>query len=98
MRISTTFSIERGEDVIELTLVGDFMPGHPGRTYGPPEDCFPPEEAEAEVDDILFNGKSWDGKLTPEELKEATDALLDAGLSGAGSPDPDDYYDSKYDR
>ena len=38
----------------EAVITGVFTPGDPGRTYGPPEDCYPPEGAEFEITGVSF--------------------------------------------
>lgn len=99
MKVTTQFCVERGEEEVELTLVGQFSPGDPGKVSGPPENCWPPEPAEAEVEQVLKDGKPWDGKLTEEEEDAAVEALLKAGDdSFDDGPDPDDFYDSRFDR
>lgn len=42
----------------DLTVVGDYTPGVAGHTYGPPEDCYPEEPSNFEIEDILVNGCS----------------------------------------
>ena len=33
------------DDECEAEIVADYTPGDPGKTYGPPERCYPPESA-----------------------------------------------------
>ena len=42
----------------DITVVGDYSPGQRGRTDGPPEDCYPDEPSNFEIEDILVNGCS----------------------------------------
>ena len=42
----------------DLTVIGAYFPGQRGRTSGPPEDCFPEEPSDFEIEDILVNGCS----------------------------------------
>lgn len=35
----------------------DVTPYDPGRTYGPPEKCYPPEGGECEIVSVKLNGK-----------------------------------------
>lgn len=45
--------IEREDCEITLEVSGSWRPGCEGRTNGPPEDCYPPEGPEAEVEDAI---------------------------------------------
>lgn len=38
------------DDEEYIVVVKSYTPGKPGRTYGNPEDCYPPEPPEAEFD------------------------------------------------
>ena len=54
--VSYEFEIEREDVEITLEVSGSWTPGDPGRTYGPIEDCYPPEPPEAEVEDAVITG------------------------------------------
>ena len=75
----TKILIEREIDgemrALEIVVQGDVRPGSPGRTYGPPEDCY--EAESAEVDDIkaTLNGQPFE--LTDSELDTADEAILE---------------------
>jgi len=49
-RVTTSIEYDGGSYLAEVTL--KCCPGSPGRTYGDPDDCYPPEPPTAEVDDI----------------------------------------------
>lgn len=98
MRVSANFSVERDDQEIELVVRGSYSPGSPGKVWGPPEDCYPPEPAEVEIEEILKDGQPWDGQLTDEEEKAAEEALMASAEDADFGPDPDERYDSRFDR
>ena len=59
---------EDGEEEIEVSLVGHYTPGSPGRTYGPPEDCYPAEPEDVELEVALVDGKPFELTEHEEEL------------------------------
>lgn len=90
------FGVERGEEEVILTIRGNVSPYVPAKTWGPPENCYPAEGGEAEIEVVLLNGKPWDGELTDEERERAEEALQEkAADDGYDGPDPDDYYDDR---
>lgn len=91
-----TFEVERGEDetykVLSLEITGHVSPYVPAKTWGPPENCYPAEGGEVEIESILLDGKVWDGELTDAERESAEEQLSEYAMED-GRPDPDDYYD-----
>lgn len=75
-KISSTVTVERNGVEIDLSVKGEFYPEVEGRLNGPPEDCYPGEDANAEILEVLFEGKIWDGTLTPAEEKLAINNLI----------------------
>lgn len=53
----------------------------PGRTYGPPEDCYPPESDTEIISVVDEDGKDWEDNLTDSErefiLQEIEDRVTD---------------------
>lgn len=97
MQYEVEFSVERGEEEVMLTIRGNVSKYIPAKTWGPPENCYPAEGGEAEVEEILLNGKPWDGELTGKEQEKAEEALQEkaANDDDYDGPDPDDYYDDR---
>ena len=54
-------------DVV-VTIVFDYTPYDSGRISGPPEDCYPPEGGEAEINEIYINRNEISHMLTPRCL------------------------------
>jgi hypothetical protein len=58
-KITTSVRRDEGSYLVEVML--RCHPGDPGRTYGEPYDCYPPEPAYGEVEDILVVDIEDDG-------------------------------------
>lgn len=48
-------------------LVTSYIPYDPGRTYGPPEQCYPPEGGEMEFE--LYDRKGYRAKWLEQKLE-----------------------------
>lgn len=97
-KVTSSFLVEREGKEIELKVDGRYTPGIEGRTWGPPEDSYEGEPADAEIEMVWLGGHPWTGELTDAETEEATEALLAVGdEDGPDGPDPDDD-DSRMDR
>ncbi len=65
----------------------------PGRTWGPPESCYP-DEGDTELISITDeDGNDWEDKLTVKERDSVMDLIQENVSAGLDGPDPDDYYD-----
>lgn len=65
----------------------------PGKTYGPPENCYP-DEGEVEITSCIGpDGKDWEDQLTHSEHDAITEMIDENVRDGLDGPDPDDYYD-----
>lgn len=53
-------ALPNGDEVAELEFTATFSAYHPGRLYGPPEDCFPPEGGELEDLHVRYDGQMFD--------------------------------------
>lgn len=63
-------------------------PYDPGRTYGPPEKCYPPEGGECEILSVKLNGvevKDWEKSID----KDMEEAIAVAAVENAPGPDDD---------
>jgi len=80
VEISTTVQHpEWGElDTIVECVV---YPGMPGKTYGRPEDCYPSEPAEVEIQKVVVDGEEHDGKEVSWELVRLEDIEADAVMA-----------------
>jgi hypothetical protein len=76
--VEIDFYVERDEEEIELQIKGHVSAYDPGKTYGPPDRCYPPEGGEVEVHSVLHNGESWEGVLTREEESDIEEAMSQA--------------------
>lgn len=88
---------------IEVTVCGKPLAYDPGRTWGDPENCYPPEGGYVEDITAFFcrNGVWTVFDLTDDEASSANEQIMeDAGDRDGDDydgPDPDDDYDSRFD-
>ena len=65
MKYETTIELHGGD--AEIIVEYDYYKGTPGRTYGPPEKCFPPEPSWVEIESVTY------GEVTiTDSLPEST--------------------------
>jgi len=84
------YCVERDEEELELTVRGTVSKFIPGRFFGPPENCYPDEGGEAEIEAILLNGKPWTGELTPKEKQAVEELLIEEAANDGPDYEPDD--------
>lgn len=71
---------------VELTVEGDYTPAVAGKTYGPPENCYPEEPSSFDIEDIFVEGTSIMEMFqcfaicTNKSPIGHTDALLDLSM------------------
>jgi hypothetical protein len=87
--------VEYPYHMIKLTVKGRayFVSG---KTWGPPDSCYP-DEGEIEILSIVDDkGNSWDGKLTKKEEEEVNEQIdmkvRESCESDYDDRDPEDYY------
>jgi len=62
----------------EVVCEFDFSPGDPGRTYGPPEKCYPPEPDELDITEVQnLAGDDITDQISVEELEKLTERIYD---------------------
>lgn len=83
---STTYTITRDDEDIDLEIEYTVAPYDPGNSYGPPEHCEPPSGGEIETMDVLVDGKPF--ALTDEEQ-----AQVDQHIYDTHDYSDDDYYE-----
>jgi len=66
-----TFSLFH--DDIEYRVGGLYTPEDPGRVYGPPENCYPPEPDSFEIDEARIADNH--AAEIPDDLREILDEL-----------------------
>lgn len=84
------FYVERDDEELVFEATGTYT-SDPGRTYGPPENCYPPEEGFEYA--LSLNGVAWTGTLTPAEEDRLRMKVIDSLDSDWDPPDYDDLAD-----
>lgn len=89
----------------EYRVVANFTPGTPGKTYGPPEDCYPPEGPEVEYTEAFevdgkserkLDSKTFFDSLTEDEDSDLQDKLI-LEAEEQGTDQANEAADRKYD-
>jgi hypothetical protein len=79
--------------VLQLSVEGTAY-YQPGKTYGPPEDCYPAEDDVELTSVVDMEGKDWKDRLTKSETDVMQVMVID--LIQMGQEDPDDYDDEPH--
>lgn len=91
MTFTYTTTRDDGETEIEITYRVTSW-GRPAKISGPPENCYPDEPAEVEIDAIRLLGTQTEIKLTDAEMERIEDEIYD-NLPEDDGPDADYLYD-----
>ena len=88
----TTVEIRGYETPITVTYLAH--KGRPGRTYGPPEDCYEAEPAYIEINTITNVGTNIEELLSDAQIATITEEIEESERD-AEIADQQDYYDMK---
>lgn len=91
MKHETTYCLTRGDDEIELTVEYSLAPYDPGVSWGPPEDCYPPEGGDVEDMAITLDGDPFE--VTAQEA-DAIEAHILQHHEDDGDDCDDRYYEA----
>lgn len=80
---STAFERVTDDDAVEVEVFYTISDYDPGVLSGPPEDCYPPEGGEVEIQRVMLDGKEI--QITDDEAEKWADQI-------AQTHDFDDYY------
>lgn len=78
---------------VEVVVVYTYSPGHPGQLYGPPENCYPPEGAEAEVEAVYLKDDPTKTDIMPKLKTEVVENLFEQSVT-EGEEDEVDRYEA----
>ena len=88
MNITTDYEFQYRERIINIEIAAQFWPGRRAQTYGPPENCYPEEPAECEIDSVTVQSIEWAGDFIKRDDRPAWDRL-DAFVLGLAESDSD---------
>lgn len=72
--LTTTIELKDGSEV-DVVVEYSYEPGSPGKTYGPPEDCYPAEGESAEILCVTLDEKDQPFRVLKEE--ELADGVME---------------------
>jgi hypothetical protein len=93
----TTVELADGNEV-DVTVEYSYAPGSPGKTYGPPEDCYPPEGAEVEVLKVYLSDDKTEADISGSLSKETIEYLSERCVSEGEEADRGAYESAMEDR
>ncbi len=90
-----TLTIDGIEDDFEVEITYTYRPGDPGRLWDLPENCYPPEPAEIELEAVidLATGDDLAAILTDDDIRTIKDEIEES--ENQGPDDYDDYDDNE---
>jgi hypothetical protein len=96
MKREITFNVLRDdpqgqEQELDLLVTANVTPVRPARISGPPENCYPAEGGEVEIESIKLDGSPWTGTLTEAEEEELRLEILEDADEGDSFKEPDLY-------
>jgi hypothetical protein len=85
----TTVELEGNE--VEVTVEYSYSPGTPGKFYGPPENCYPDEPAECEVEVIYLTADKAKTDIMPKLSTETIEQVFEQACGTGEESMNDDY-------
>ena len=93
MKYTTTIQPADRHDEIEIVVEYDYHKGSPGRTYGPPERCYPSEPAHVEIIAVTYAGVTITDSLSESQL-ESLEQEIEEDMVESLAADKQDYWDN----
>jgi hypothetical protein len=97
--VTVEIEVERDDNSVTLTVEGTYEPITPGKTWGPPETCYPDEGDGASITRVLLEGKE-DYLRDEAETQAAYEAIEEAAMKQIREdydpPDSDDFPQEYY--
>jgi hypothetical protein len=91
MKYTTTIELRGGD--AEIVVEYDYFKGSPGRTYGPPERCYPSEPAHVEIIAVTYNGVTITDSLSESQIESLEQEIMD-NMTERAAADEQDYWDN----
>jgi hypothetical protein len=88
---TTTIELRGGD--AEIVVEYDYFKGSPGRTYGPPELCYPSEPAHVEIIAVMYGGVTITDNLSESQI-ESLEQEIEEHLTERAAADEQDYWDN----
>jgi hypothetical protein len=84
-------TVEIGDDEVEVTVEYGYSPGTPGKTYGPPENCYPAEGPDVDVVTVYRTDDKTKTDIMPLLSPEVIERLSEGACENGEESEQDRY-------
>lgn len=83
--------VEVDGNPVEVTVVYSYSPGSPGKTYGPPENCYPPEGPDVDIESIFLTDDKTETDISEKLSKKQMESLIEQCCEAGEEAEHDAY-------
>lgn len=100
LSFETTIALMKDNEEVEteVTVVYSYTPGSPGKLSGPPEDCYPPEGPEVDIEAVYRTDDETKTDLSSALDESTLDSMREQACSEAEDYDRGQYESAMEDR
>ena len=75
MHVVTDYEFQYRDRIINIEVDARIWPGRPAQTYGPPENYYPEEPTELEIESVTVLNIEWNGNIINRDDRPAWNRL-----------------------